>query len=106
MITDYSHMLNYVKETLYNSGNDINNKEYQSFRSRFGHTKRVLNWCERLSRAYSGPVNEYVLFVSAIFHDVGYAIINDEPALTHAEASAKLFKDYCSKYDVSFKSHP
>ena len=71
MITDYTNMLNFVKETLYNSGNDKPNRKYQSFRSRYCHTERVLNWCKRLSRAYSGSVNEYVLFVSAIFHDVG-----------------------------------
>jgi len=100
--TDYNHMLNFVKETLYNSGNDKKNIKYQSFRSRFSHTKRVLNWCKRLSLAYSGSVNEYVLFVSAIFHDIGYAISDDDTNLPHAEASVKLFKDYCDIYDVSF----
>ncbi len=104
MTTDYNHMLNFVKETLYNIGNYKNNIKYQSFRSRFSHTKRVLNWCKRLIREYSGSVNEYVLFVSAIFHDVGYAILNDETKLSHAEASAEIFKDYCSKYDVPFAS--
>ena len=102
MITDYEHMLDFVKKTLYNSGNDKNNVKYQSFRSRFDHTKRVLNWCRRLSREYIGSVNEYVLFVSAIFHDVGYAVSNNDTKRPHAVASAELFKDYCNMYDVSF----
>lgn len=102
MITDYNHMLIFVKETLYNSGNDKNDIKYQSFRSRFSHTKRVLNWCKILCQAYSGSVNEYVLFVRAIFHDAGYAISDDETDFPHAEASVEIFKDYCSMYDVSF----
>ena len=95
-------MLNFVKETLYNSGNDKKDIKYQSFRSRFSHTERVLNWCKRLSRAYSGSVTEYVLFVSARLHVVRYAISNDEAVLPHAEASADIFKNYCNIYDVSY----
>ena len=90
MITDYNHMLNFVKETLYNSGNNKSKIKYQSFHSRFSHTKRVLNWCKKSSQAYSSSINEYVLFVSAIFHDVGYAISNDDNNPPHAEASVKI----------------
>ena len=86
-------MLNFVKETLYNSGNDKSNRKHQIFRSHFGHTKRVLIRCERLSRAYSGSVNEYILFVSAIFHDIGYAISDDDNARPNAKAGAQLFRD-------------
>ncbi len=102
MIMDYDHMLEYVKDTLYSSGNDKPNREYQHFRSRFSHTKRVLSWCERLRRAYDGPVNECVLYVSAIFHDVGYAVADDENAVPHAQASAELFREYCKTHDVSY----
>ncbi len=102
MITDYGNMLSFVKETLCNSGKDKAGQKYQSFRSRFSHTERVWSWCRRLSREYSGSVNEYVLFVSAIFHDVGYALSDDEAALPHAKASAQIFRDYCKTHDVSF----
>lgn len=102
MNTEHKQMLEFVKEKLYAGGKDITDGKYQSFRSRYGHTKRVLNWCKRLCGAYGGVVNEYVLYVSAIFHDVGYAASYEESDIPHAEASARIFEDYCSKHEVPF----
>lgn len=104
MTHDYDCMLKFVRETLYANGGDKKKKKYQSFRSRFNHTKRVLSWCERLSKECTVHINEYVLFVSAIFHDVGYAISKDETIMPHAEASTQLFHSYCDTHDVPYSS--
>lgn len=101
---EFSCMLEFVRETLYTNGSDKKNKEFQTFRSRFNHTKRVLKWCERLKQECNIAVNEYVLYVSAIFHDIGYAKSNDDSLIPHAEASGYLFNEYCKEHNVLFSS--
>ena len=104
MTTDYDCMLEFVRKTFYTNGGDKKEKKYQSFRSRFSHTKRVLRWCERLSKECDVYINEYILFVSAIFHDIGYAILKNETLMPHAEASAQLFRNYCDTHEVPYSS--
>lgn len=100
MKPDYEIMLEYVKNALYKSGKDKKEKMYQSFRSRYMHTIRVLKWCERLCVDCDAKINEYVLYVSAIFHDIGYAIAIEDDS--HAEASVQLFSEFCKTHNVQY----
>ena len=103
MIDKYAHMINYVKEFLLLNDGDKKNKPFQSFRSRYRHTQRVLKWCERLRLECDDNVNEHILYVSAIFHDIGYANISEvDTSLPHAEKSARYFNDYCKVNNISF----
>lgn len=85
----------YVRATLIESGNDASVRS--PFRSRSKHCWRVYLWAKRLSDGISG-VDLDVLSMSAIFHDIGYAIA---PKQSHDIASSQMFKDYASKNGFS-----
>ncbi|MCL2164928.1 MAG: HD domain-containing protein [Oscillospiraceae bacterium] len=58
------------------------------FRSRFGHTKRVLEWALRINEIEKADAG--ILTVAAIFHDVGYCVRGEE----HAGLSEEIFREY------------
>lgn len=88
---NYKTYMDYVEKTLKESGNDQSLKH--PFRSRSFHTKRVLKWASRLSEGCQDADRE-VLFLAAIFHDIGYACQDlDE----HQKASEKLFIEFANR---------
>lgn len=71
------------------------------FRKRTEHIKRVFMWARRLVDSEKS-VNREAVLVSAIFHDVGYALTED--STKHAENSANLCKEYLNDngFDTEF----
>ena len=86
-----SRMLDFVGETL--APVDALSKSGAAFpfRSRFAHTKRVVEWALRLYGAEGGDPG--VIAVAAIFHDAGYS----RPGEGHAAESARIFTAYAAR---------
>lgn len=91
----YEEAIEYVRKTLTEAGRDSGRRH--PFRSRTAHTLRVLKWAERLIEGRN-DVNSSVLFMAAIFHDVGY--VADELD-NHQKVSEKIFREYADSKDFS-----
>ncbi|GKX67201.1 HD domain-containing protein [Inconstantimicrobium mannanitabidum] len=87
----YDEMFQYVKQYLEDNDGEVFNIGYFPFRKRSEHIKRVLIWTQRLMEEET-CINKEAVLVSAIFHDIGYALSLDNS--THAQNSAVL----CDKY--------
>ncbi|MDR3121791.1 MAG: HD domain-containing protein [Clostridiales bacterium] len=97
----FAQMLEYVKARLATVASlDKSGKPYV-FRSRFGHTERVLEWALRIRAAEAesavcGSDNKNavgdaeILTAAAIFHDVGYCVAGKG----HAKIGAEIFLEY------------
>ncbi len=87
-------MLAYLENYLIQHNGDRSARESQPFRSRIGHTRRVLAWIYRLLDALDDPeeVDVDVLVAAAIFHDIGYQHVIDNTG--HAARSAEIFQAY------------
>lgn len=95
---DFEAMLEYVKKRL-EDGNALKPKNvHHQFRNRYKHTVRVYKWCQRL--IVDRPnCNTDILYTSAIFHDVGYALGQDN----HATTSALIFNEYAKELNFDKK---
>ena len=82
----YSKYLQYVKEYLVEHNGYYPSDEKFKFRCKYEHTLRVLHWCRELKNDIPG-IDEEILFIAAIFHDVGYSADCDNK--NHAEKPAK-----------------
>ncbi|MEG0306781.1 MAG: HD domain-containing protein [Clostridium sp.] len=89
----YNEMFQFVRDYLITNDAEITNGESRKnpFRKRSEHIQRVFMWVERLIEDES-DINKEAVLVSAIFHDVGYALKFNN--LDHAENSATI----CEKY--------
>ena len=85
-------MMAYVQQKLLPIDKLTKSGKYFEFRSRFGHTRRVLEWVNRINATEKG--DEEILIVSAIFHDVGYCATTEE----HAVYSELLFREYITSH--------
>ena len=96
----YDKMFQYVKGYLENNIGETIAK--YPFRKRSEHIKRVFMWAERLVEGESN-INKEAVLVSAIFHDIGYALSPDD---SHAESSAYLCGQYLKQngYNAEFIS--
>lgn len=94
----YDKMLQFVTECLGNSDIESTKTVCFPFRKRSEHTKRVFMWAERLvDEEYC--INKDALLISAMFHDVGYAMSSDNSK--HAENSAIICENYLSENGFS-----
>lgn len=91
----YVTYLNYVTQILKASGND--SSTHSPFRSRSKHSYRVYIWANRLCVNLS-DVDKDVLFTSAVFHDIGYAVA---PKDSHQYAGADMFCTYANNIGLS-----
>jgi uncharacterized protein len=69
-----------------------------AFRSRFGHTKRVLEWALRINEGAGADLE--IITVAAIFHDVGYSVSGDG----HAGHSERIFREYMEDEFAAIKT--
>lgn len=97
----YEKMFQFVECYLENNDGEIGNNYKFPFRKRSEHIKRVFMWAERLIDGESN-INKEAVLVSAIFHDIGYALSSDNSK--HAENSAFLCEKYLkeSEYNTEF----
>lgn len=93
-------MLAYLENYLTEHDGDRSAREGQAFRSRIGHTRRVLSWLCRLLEELEDPdaVDVDVLMAAAIFHDIGYRRRIDNTG--HAARSAAIFLEYAKAHDL------
>ena len=87
MNSKYKKHFDFVEKTLIETEHDKGRKH--PFRSRVNHIKRVYKWAERRCEGRD-DYNPDVLFLSVIFHDVGYACGHDN----HQINSEKIFREY------------
>ena len=103
MEAQYEDMFRFVEAQLTQSGKNVRVKEGVAypFRKRSEHTRRVWVWAKRLMEGRTDLDTEAVN-VAAIFHDVGYAFVQDKE--DHAEKSAALCRLYLSEknYEAVF----
>jgi uncharacterized protein len=94
-------MFQFVKSYLENNDGEATKTGYFPFRKRSEHIERVFMWAERLVDGVT-YINKKAVLVSAIFHDIGYAISVDMSK--HAESSAVLCEQYLKEngYDIEF----
>lgn len=86
---DYFEEVKYVKKYLEEHGGELDTDVDIKFRSRIRHTCRVLEWVERLLDDDTlGDVNEKILYIAAIYHDIGY---DKSGRAKHAERSYNIF---------------
>jgi len=97
----YAKMFQFVKNYLENNDGETIKIGYFPFRKRSEHISRVFMWSERLLDG-EPYINKKAVLVSAIFHDIGYALSLDN--LKHAENSAVICKKYLIEngYDIEF----
>ena len=81
-------MLEYVEEKLRPVDKLSKSGRVYPFRSRFGHTIRVIEWALRIQAVEKGDAE--IITVAGIFHDVGYV----EGGAGHAKASECMFLEY------------
>lgn len=96
----YEEYLKYVKKYLIAHNGDAPLNPLMAFRPKYQHTKRVLGWAKRLAEGRK-DVDTDVLYIAAIFHDIGYS---NEGKEFHAERGAEAFYEYGTKteMDLSF----
>ena len=93
----YDEMMMYVEQVL-KLNNAITTGNH-TFRNRFEHSKRVYYWAQKIADDFP-HCNKEVLFTSAIFHDIGYALGKEN----HAKNGAEIFKNYATEqnYEEEF----
>ncbi len=93
----YEEILKFVKDKLEN----IDDNPYLPFRKRSEHIIRVFMWVQRLADGEPG-INKEAVLISALFHDIGYALDSDNSV--HAENSAILCEKYLleKEYNIEF----
>ena len=94
-------MFQFVKDSLENNDVEATQIGQFLFRKRSEHIKRVFMWAKRLVEDEQF-VNKEAILVSAMFHDVGYAISSD--GSEHAENSAIICENYLkeNKFSTEF----
>jgi uncharacterized protein len=90
----YDKMFQFVNKQLENNDYEASKIGLFPFRKRTEHIKRVFMWAKRLVDSEL-CVNREAVLVSAIFHDVGYALAEDKAK--HAENSAVICEKYLSE---------
>ena len=87
-------MLHYVETMLKPVDKRSKSGKIYPFRSRFGHTTRVLEWALRINEQEKGDAE--ILTVAAIFHDLGYSVGGEG----HAKISERMFLEYAERYGL------
>jgi uncharacterized protein len=85
---DKRRMLEFVERRLRDVDSLTKSGKNFVFRSRFGHTKRVLEWALRINEGIGADPE--IITVAAIFHDVGYSVSGEG----HAGHSERIFRKY------------
>ena len=85
----YEEYLDFVKDYLIKHNGLISERPNQQFRSRYAHTLRVLKWLDLITEGID--VDRDVLYISAVFHDVGY---EDSKNKEHGLRGAKVFREF------------
>ena len=93
----YDKMFEFVNKHLENNDCEASKIGFFRFRKRTEHIMRVFTWARRLVDSEI-CVNKEAVLVSAIFHDVGYALKEDNTR--HAENSATLCKKYLNDNEI------
>ena len=93
----YEKYVQYIKEYFLQHGGYYHPDPRYNFRSKYEHTLRVLRWCKMLIEDLPG-VNEELLYMAAIFHDVGYGESLDKSL--HAEKSSAIFAEYAKQQNI------
>jgi len=84
-------MLEYVRDRLKPVDDAAKSGKRFSFRSRFEHTKRVLEWALTINEKECADAG--ILVVATIFHDVGYCEYR-EGGDGHSKISERIFREY------------
>jgi len=100
----YQKYIDYVWEYLPSHNGNYSPNKRHGFRSRASHSERVYKLVKELSVDIP-CINKDVLYLSAIFHDVGYC--NDIDNSNHAESSANIFKEFAvsNKIDIELSNN-
>ena len=101
MENKYIDIFKNIEEFLENNKkNDTKLSKKFPFRKRSDHIWRVFVWTVRLlDQIKNDTINKNVIFIAALFHDVGYGISEDSK--NHAENSVIIFENYCKKLDLN-----
>jgi uncharacterized protein len=96
-------MFQFVKGYLESNNGELSKTGLFPFRKRSEHIRRVLMWAKRLTEGEEF-VNKEAVLTSAIFHDIGYAVSEDDSG--HAKYSAVICESYLKEnnFDSEFIS--
>ena len=89
---------NYFKKAADSGSSSV---EKYPFRNRFDHCMRVYKWAVRINEIERG--HNDIVSISAIFHDIGKAHVNDK---SHGEVGAAICNSYLSgiNFDENLKN--
>ena len=90
----FEQPLQYVKSYFPQHGGYFHPDPRYNFRNKYEHTVRVLKWCNVLKDDMP-HINIDVLYMAAIFHDIGYGESKDKSK--HADKSACIFEEYAKQ---------
>lgn len=107
MNSDYSIMIQYVKDMLQKYNNTDHTKKTVIHYDRFEHTMRVYHWMQTLYDAYphKDQLDFDSLVIATIFHDIGYC--NIDCIRNHAKIGAQYCRNYLREnfndtYNIDF----
>jgi len=106
---DYDEMYTYVKARMADNDIEATSITRFPFRRRSEHTWRVYKWAECLLSQPGLPAapERDALLTAALFHDVGYAIMEKMSAHNeHARYSAQIFDQYVVDKKFIAEQHP
>lgn len=92
----YEKELEYVEEYLKSHNGEDSPREFETFRKRSLHSKRVVKWLDRLiddeiaSKLDSNTIKS--IYLSAIFHDVGYG--SEHYKNSHPIEGTEIWQNY------------
>ena len=94
----------HVRRTLEQQGGEYAQCDWFPFRKRSDHIFRVFRWTERL-REPDAVLDDAVMRIAALVHDVGYAA--EDTGMPHAHRSAALCRKFLPSfgYDDAFVAH-
>ena len=88
----YEQYLSYVRDYLTEHNGIKAHVPEQTFRDRFEHTKRVIKWLDIISDGIEA--DREVLYLAAVFHDIGYT---DRDNKNHGKRGAAIFKEFAKE---------
>lgn len=92
-LNEKEEYLQFIQDYLVLNDGDRSKDKHQQFRSRISHTRRVLKWSELLREGCE--VNERILELGIIFHDVGYEK-NDK--VGHSKRGVEIFREFAKEH--------
>jgi uncharacterized protein len=96
----YNQIFSDVVKYLSDNDGEATKSVVAPFRKRSEHIRRVYIWASRLLEDMDdSAVDKEAVLISALFHDVGYAV--SVKGQDHAEASAAIFNEYAVQHGYS-----